>query len=141
MIKLGSGLLNAIYPIGSIYMSVNNLNPSTIFGGVWEQMAKGRTLVGVDSNDNDFNIVGKMGGSKELESHQHLQYWSSEDGNRNPLVLNQKYGKPSDSTYGAYIHGQDDYYEGAPLLTGFAGNGTSGNLQPYVCVYIWKRTA
>jgi len=57
------------YPVGSIYLSVNTTNPSKWFGGTWEQIAKGRTLVGVDTNDTDFNTVKKTGGSKYLQEH------------------------------------------------------------------------
>lgn len=72
--------LNHVYPIGSIYISINDTNPATLFGGTWQQFGKGRTLVGVDENDNDFNIVQKTGGEKthqltinELPSHTHVQ--------------------------------------------------------------------
>lgn len=74
-------ILNHAYPIGSIYISINDINPATLFGGTWQQFGKGRTLVGVDENDNDFNIVQKTGGEKthqltinELPSHTHVQY-------------------------------------------------------------------
>lgn len=50
MIKLGSGLLNAIYPVGSIYMSVNATNPSQLFGGTWQKIATGRVLMGASSD-------------------------------------------------------------------------------------------
>lgn len=73
-------ILNHAYPIGSIYISINDTNPATLFGGTWQQFGKGRTLVGVDKNDNDFNIVQKTGGEKahqltinELPSHTHVQ--------------------------------------------------------------------
>lgn len=49
------------YPIGSIYLSVNVTNPSKWFGGKWELIAQGRTLVGVDTNDTDFSEVKKNG--------------------------------------------------------------------------------
>lgn len=47
-------ILDNIYPIGSIYISVNAINPSEYFGGVWEQFAQGKTLFGVDSTQTDF---------------------------------------------------------------------------------------
>lgn len=58
------GIFNLVYPVGSIYTSVNPTNPSTFFGGTWEAFGTGRTLVGIDENDSNFNTVEKTGGSK-----------------------------------------------------------------------------
>ena len=63
-----SDLLNLIYPVGSIYMSVNSTNPTTLFGGTWTRIANGRTLIGVDENNSNFNSTKKTGGSF---SHNH----------------------------------------------------------------------
>ena len=66
------------YPIGAIYLSVSDINPSQWFGGTWELIAQGRTLVGVDTTQTEFNTVKKTGGEKthvltvaELASHTH----------------------------------------------------------------------
>ena len=66
------------YPIGSIYISYNNTNPGTLFGGTWESFGSGRTLVGINSSDTAFDTVGKTGGEKthtltvaEMPSHTH----------------------------------------------------------------------
>lgn len=66
------------YPIGAIYLSVSDTNPSQWFGGTWELIAQGRTLVGVDTTQTEFNTVKKTGGEKthvltvaELASHTH----------------------------------------------------------------------
>ncbi len=67
-------LQNKIYPVGSIYLSVNTINPSTIFGGTWEKVGVGRCLMGA-SNDSELgttvdsglpNITGKFGFSSRL---------------------------------------------------------------------------
>jgi len=59
-------LVNRIYPIGSIYITVMNIDPNTTFGiGSWQAFATGRTLVGIDSNHSKFNTVGKTGGKTE----------------------------------------------------------------------------
>ena len=57
-------LLDKTYPIGSIYTTVNNENPANIVGGVWERYGVGKSLVGVNNNDTNFNEVNKEGGSK-----------------------------------------------------------------------------
>lgn len=51
--------VDLLYPVGSIYLSIKSKNPGQIFGGVWERIAKGRTLVGVDENDTDFSSSEK----------------------------------------------------------------------------------
>jgi len=67
-------LAGQLYPIGSIYMNVNNVEPSTIFGGSWERMPSGRMLI----NSGDGFNLGQIGGEKEhrltedeLASHSH----------------------------------------------------------------------
>lgn len=115
------------YPVGSIYLSVNNTNPNKWFGGVWEQIAKGRTLVEVDINDTDFNTVKKTGGSKYLQEHTHTLTV--------PLYKGQNlWGLPS------YQYTWDTY-QNQTSTTSKAGTGNSGNLQPYFTCYIWCRTA
>ncbi len=71
-------VVDIMYPIGSIYMSINDTDPSTLFGGKWESWGAGRVPVGVNSADTDFNLVEKTGGEKthklttaELAQHSH----------------------------------------------------------------------
>lgn len=69
--KLNQNLLEKVYPVGSIYISAVNTDPGTIFGGSWERFAKGRTLVGVDEKETEFQKYGNLGGHKEMQSHSH----------------------------------------------------------------------
>lgn len=117
------------YPIGSIYLSVTNTNPSKWFGGKWEQIAKGRTLVGVDTNDIDFNTAKKTGGSKFLQDHTHVKnsmgwtdnggYWIG-NGGGTTIDFNKDQGHTDEPN---------------------VATGNSGNLQPYFTCYIWCRIA
>lgn len=75
---LQSLILNAVYPVDSIYMSVNPANPSTLFGGTWIAWGSGKVPVGVSANDSDFGTVEKTGGEKkhklttnEMPNHRH----------------------------------------------------------------------
>ena len=49
--------LKDIYPIGSIYISVNNASPNTLFGGIWEKVCQGRTLFGADETHSPGDLV------------------------------------------------------------------------------------
>lgn len=69
-----------LYRIGDCIISVNAENPSKNFGGTWQLLCPGRTLVCVDTNDGDFNSLKKTGGSKsvtlttsQIPSHTHSQ--------------------------------------------------------------------
>lgn len=59
-------ILDLVYPVGSIYMSVNNISPATFLGGTWEVWGSGKTPVGVNASDTEFDTVEKSGGSKTM---------------------------------------------------------------------------
>lgn len=136
------------YPVGSIYLSVNNTNPTKWFGGTWELIAQGRTLVGVDTNDADFNTVKKTGGSKYLQSHNHTGttgkgYTSfmrhvgvAGTSMSNNHVVGYSSGGYQDHT--GDFSGSNHQHD---FTTSNSGSGNSGNLQPYFTCYIWCRTA
>ena len=127
--------IDNFYPIGSIYQSTAPTNPTTFMGGVWERFGNGRVLVGVDEADADFNTANKTGGEKthtltidEMPSHSHRQYVSANNGNDS---IRRDWS--SDGASKAYDQGME---------TGRAGgNRPHNNLQPYVTLYRWRRTA
>lgn len=115
-----------IYPIGSIYMSVNNTNPSTLFGGTWVQL-QNRFLLGAGSS----YTAGETGGSAthkltidEMPSHSHG-------------LKNDKTGGSGSAKW--VINSSASSGTGAITNTG--GNQAHNNMPPYLVVYMWKRTA
>ena len=137
--------LLSVYPVGSIYVSTESINPGSIFGGTWVAFGAGRTLVGVDSSQTEFSTVGLTGGEKthiltidEIPSHDHMQNAVTSDGNHNPIVDNDSgevWGATQPQIYGYNQRGS--YVK--TRLTG--GSKAHNNLQPYITVYMWKRTA
>lgn len=127
--KNGVQLMTTVpYPIGAIYLSIDSTNPTKLFGGTWEQIAQGRTLVGVDTSDADFNTVKKTGGSKYLQKHSH------------GIPQAHPWNNKTSSHY-TLLRTNTEYITEYNVNTGDAGTGDSGNLQPYFTCYIWCRTA
>ena len=128
------------YPVGSIYISTSGTNPGSTYGGTWVEYGKGKTLVGVDSSDSDFNTVEKIGGEKkhtltidEMPSHMHniSDYWGRDI---------STYG------WGSLITQYSSGYVFSPTninnnMSNTGGSQAHNNLQPYITVYMWKRTA
>lgn len=130
-------LILSSHPVGSIHMSINNLNPSNYLGGTWVAWGSGRVPVGVDTSQTEFDTVEETGGEKahtltanEIPAHTHTvtdQY---------PTVGTAK-GVTSGSTYIT----QNDI-ESTNRTTSSVGDGQAhNNLQPYITCYMWKRTA
>ena len=119
---------NFYYPVGSIYLSVNSTDPSLLFGGTWEAFATGRTLVGIDTAQTEFNSIEKTGGSKFLQSHSH-----------DAINYATGYYDGSQTAYYTILGGSQSGSVRTAVRS--AGTGNSGNLQPYVVVYMWKRIA
>lgn len=131
---------NDIYPVGSIYMSINNTNPSNYFGGSWQQFAKGRTLVGVNPSESEFNTVEKTGGSKYMQEHHHDIRYAGPDGSGVTISHTNSGSKALNiSNFEWTVNGTNSFGGSSNLYTNIIGSGNSENLQPYITCYIWKR--
>lgn len=134
-------LLNAIYPVGSIYMSVNSTSPSTLFGGTWEKI-KDRFLLASGSS----YTLGNTGGEathtltvSEMPSHYHDQAMITSDGSLNHMVSSLKSGNYS----GASPQTQEWWASSRANIPTFSSGGgqAHNNMPPYLVVNVWKRTA
>ena len=129
-----ANILNTIYPVGSIYISVSSANPGLTFGGTWSLFGAGKTLVGVDTGDADFNAAEKTGGEKthtltidEMPEHNHeilKPRWSTNTG--------------ANAVYGSNGTGSGSDYDDR----GKQGGGEAhNNMPPYITVFFWKRVS
>ena len=124
-----------IYPVGSLYFSTSNSNPSTFLGGTWQAWGQGRVPVGVNTGDTSFNTVEKTGGEKthtltvnEMPSHRHTLLIKTAGSG-----TNEKYQWGADSVQ------KDNMGDN---FTDYVGGGQShNNLQPYITCYMWKRVS
>lgn len=132
-----------LFPVGYILQTINPENPSIFFGGTWEQIAKGRTLVGIDDQDTDFNVVKKTGGEKthtltiaEMPRHRHRGIsWGGEAGGISLTGNGSGPGYKLNQWNGGTTNGDN-------IWTNEEGNSKPfNNLPPYFVCYIWQRKA
>lgn len=123
-----------LWPVGSIYLTVNDKNPSTYFGGTWERI-KGRFLLAAD--DSTYKL-GDTGGYAthtltidEMPSHYHnfaemgrVLYWDS-----------------GLSSYGGLTGGNTVQYTWSTNTKSVGGGKAHNNMPPYLAVYMWKRVS
>jgi hypothetical protein len=121
--------LDKIYPVGSIYMSVNATNPSGTLGGTWEQI-KDRFLLAAGNNYS----AGSTGGSAtvkltidEMPAHTHKGYLAS------TAVTSSNYAAMG------YDQNVTDGGTARQSVTYAGGDKAHENMPPYLAVYMWKR--
>lgn len=153
-------ILNSVYPVGSIYMSVTSTNPGTIFGGVWEQL-KDRFLLCCGDVYANGSIGGESGvllGVGEIPYHMH-DFSGTTDGNGthnhtgNTLEVRARdTSQPSSDTarpvassanhYGVQITNDAGWHQHSysGVTSGVGGTQPHNNMPPYLTVYAWKRT-
>ena len=136
--------LQALYPVGSVYINASDsTNPGTLFGfGTWVTVGDGKVLVNYDGTDSSFNSLGKTGGSKDsvLIAHNHTL---TDPGHHHGTYYGGGYGSGAAAVapYYSGTYNTTDATTGITIASAGTGSGTNENLQPYVTVKIWKRTA
>lgn len=133
--NIKTAIFDVIYPIGSIYLSYDSTNPSSRLGGTWELTAQGRTFIGVDSTQEEFNTAKKTGGEK---THTLTP---------DELPLIRKYAGDFSIDRGEYNQTVNTHFDtgktaskSAITSASVGKNQPHNNLQPYITVYKWVRT-
>lgn len=133
---LGSNyILDNVYPVGSIYMSVNSTNPKNLFGGTWEQI-QGKFLFGMNSS----YPAGSTGGeithrltAAEMPTHAHYMASGNAGGDST--------WTPNAGSYLVDSVTSDKTTWWAQIgMNNAGGSEAHNNMPPYLSVYIWKRT-
>jgi len=142
--------LQAVYPVGSIYTNATNAtNPGTLLGfGTWTAFGAGRVMVGFNAADPLFDSAEETGGSKDaiVVSHTHTGTTSTNGEHSHTYSASRNGGTGfADGTNGSLQGVYDTSLAGShnhSFTTNSTGSsGTNANLQPYITVYLWKRTA
>lgn len=137
--RLDKSVIDMVYPVGAIYMSVNSTNPGNLFGGKWEQI-KDRFMLAC----GDTYAAGSTGGEaqhtltvNEMPNHKHpiapvgdgyITAW----GASSPEIPSYGLEKIRKDSGGASNRAYAEYV---------GGNQPHNNMPPYLAVYMWKRTA
>ena len=156
----GKSLLDLVYPVGAVYISLTNTNPANLFGGTWAAI-EGKFLLSANTS----YAAGSTGGAAthkitvaEMPSHTHSLvggYTDEADTGHNHLIPNIRTGASGE--YGAYAESWGNGSGSREMETGYTGMshthdvyGTSAAtggstamsiMPPYLAVYMWKRTA
>jgi hypothetical protein len=125
------------YPVGEIMTTRRTGNPSTWMGfGTWERYGQGRVQVGFDEADGSFNALDKIGGAKshtlsinEMPSHAHL------------IMTGGRVGDGVGQTFGELIDGISNPPAVFKPTLPVGDNLAHNNMQPYITVFMWRRTA
>lgn len=129
-------LVDVIYPIGSIYISMNNINPSLLFGGEWERikdtflLASGDTYP-ADGSDKSTAQHGEATHTlsiEEMPSHRHSrrtqpQAFAEQDKTKSEIISPASGSAKAVTKYSDYT----------------GGGQAHNNMPPYLSVYMWKR--
>ena len=165
----GKSLIDIIHPVGSIYLSMSDISPSILFGGTWERIGVGRTLISagggtdpvVEPNNatdrGDYTggvnwfLAGTMGGetdhkltTAQLPAHKHTVNNDWDIGAMQPNQVSRRQ-VGSGGTNRGYAFTTNSTSSNSALGfnsgTDNTGSGNSHNImQPYIAVYMWKRT-
>lgn len=144
--------LQAVYPVGSIYINASSAtNPATLLGfGTWVEFGAGRVLVGQNASDALFDTLEETGGSKDSVVVAHTHTASSSVNDPGHVHATELSAVPGGVPNARASGGSDTLLNTLSATTGITvsttvnstgSSGTNANVQPYIVVKMWKRTA
>ncbi len=140
--------LQALHPVGSIYINATNAtNPGTLLGfGTWVAFGAGRVPVGFDSTNVLFDTAEETGGSADAVVVSHTHTITDPGHSHTTTIPTSAIGNSAQSLYSTNSAGTSSTITSSTATTGISVNtagssGTNANYQPYITVYMWKRTA
>jgi len=152
-----NGFLDRVYPIDSIYISMSPDNPGARLGGTWQRFGNGRCLVGVNESDSIFNMAGNTGGTQthaltqaQMPRHTHIQNAHNHQFSPEDMRINNVSGGSGANVFrrigNEVWHIMDNtatnQFSGGSGTAQSASDGTAhNNLQPYITVFMWRRTS
>lgn len=152
-----SNLSASIYPVGSIYINAGvTTNPATLLGfGTWTAFGAGRVLVGLNASDSAFDTLQETGGNKDAVVVSHSHTANTGGAGTHAHTIRTSLGTSRDGGFGAVTTDANNF--GTVMLAGntdtipnhthsvtvdsTGSTGTNANLQPYITVCMWLRTA
>lgn len=162
-----AAIVNAVWPVGAIYMSISSTSPAALFGGTWERITGCFLLAATDGGGNGGNSnasirPGYTGGEAthtlaegEMPSHAHTVYGfqsKAENGTRNYLTMQADGNLVVYTSSGQAKWAASSKQTSTPIdkkvwtagvdgTTSSKGSGSAhNNMPPYLAVYVWKRT-
>lgn len=150
------------HPVGSYYWSNDSTSPATLFGGTWEALPAGYTLIAQGSGSDDFGSYTYTAGQKygerkhklttdEMPSHGHrIALVKSGSPQTEPQSILYNASQPNNSINGTftdrkvsghYADGNHGYYFQSEFIEDTGGDADHNNLQPSVGAYGWVRIA
>lgn len=141
-------VLDRIQPVGSLYFSTASTSPASLFGGTWERYAQGRVIVSASDTDTDFTL-GKAGGEKTTPVDLTNLYaeWTNRG---QDFIANVMTIPGGNSVWRATVKSQQvNHYattdvsnNGVKVITPSGDNRRRvSTIQPYIAVFMWRRTA
>jgi hypothetical protein len=166
-LKMSTAIFDLIYPVGSIYITVAAVDPQLLFGGTWERIGVGRTLLSCGGGIRPVGDTNTWEGYGTYDGTDKTTWWGVEErggemshtlalteapAHRHSLTLQVHNGGGSKgSVYGItnFTSGWDNFSRSTPGTSGYlrwgmdsqGGGGAHNNIQPYFGVYMWKRIA
>ena len=149
---IADAIKSALYPVGSIYTNAtSSTNPGTLLGfGTWTAFGAGRVMVGFDSGNALFDTAEETGGSANAINVSHTHTATSTVTDPGHIHTTLGYGSGNSANYGNGGGIAQTNNSTASATTGISvstsistegSSGTNANYQPYITVYMWKRTA